>query len=576
MFTSTLFALALAPTLGSSAADVQSEDIFPEETFFFAQAENIDEVVKRFGDSAAWKTIGDGQPLDSMIQGMMAMMADDPDIDPSELSMPSEVGLCSYVSFDEDLGIEVPAYLLHIEFAGKPEMAKGVYENRLDEMTANGDVDFDKEEIRGREMIVVESSFEMPAMSDFMDMGGMMMPIGGDTDFMNDALSRVYMVRDGDRMLVGSDPIAIDGALGIIDGAKGKCLADNDEYQSLLDMIPEDGRDLKAMILTSEINPVVGPLAGPMIGPVMPIILELFGDIRGYGFWGDVANGSSVMELGVAMMIDGDRLGLIKLLDVSEPVGEIPAFVPEAAIGYSRMDFDFKGLVPTIRQILSSLPEGEAQQIEPMFEQFAPLLQGGLETLGPEIHVFAVETDSPFSPTRTTLAIPTSNAEALEQVFAMLAPAAGLMPRDFNGETIYSDPLDEFSQMAVGIGGGNLVVGQAEGVEAVLRSVGQKGLPKMEDTDSSRTVRRALPGKDLMGWGMMNLAKQFDPGQAMMMMPMLMGQGGMDMADLQDQMMPMMDIDEESMAEVFGSGWWFMESTDAGMIFRTGILAPGE
>jgi len=561
----------------TATADVRSEEIFPEETFFFARAEGIQAIVDRVGGSNTWKRFGDGASLESMVGGVMSMVMDDPDLGDSGFEMPSELAVGSYVSFNEDLGIEAPAYLVHVEFAGNPGIAESIFESRLRAMTDDGSIEFDREEIRGREMLVVESSLEMPGIDDLMDMDGMMMPIGGDVDFMNDALSSMYIVHDGDRLLLGSDPVGIDGALAVIDGAKNDCLADNDEFQALLDMIPEDGRDLMAMILTSELSPVVAPMAGPMVGAAMPIILELFGDIRGYGFWGELAGESSLMEFGVAMMIDGDRLGLVKLLDVSEPVGDIPAFVPDSAIAYSRMDFDFKNLVPTVRNLLSSLPEGEAQQIEPMFEQFAPLLGSGLNTLGPAMHVFAVETDSPFSPIRTTIAIPTSNAEALEQVFAMLAPAGGLMPRDFNGETIYSDPLDEFSQMAIGIGGGNLVIGESEGVEAVLRSVGQKGLPKMEDDPAGRIVRRALPDRDLMGWGVLDVAKMLKAQEGMFaMMPMMMGQAGIDIDDMNDRMPGVLAMDEDEITELAGPGWWYMESTDDGMIWRIGVLAPAE
>jgi hypothetical protein len=577
VFETTLIAMALATTGGSSLADVQAEDIFPETTFFVAQATNLDGVLKAFGQSPMFKSLGDGENFEDMLGPMYEQVGMGLGVAPEKVSLPSEFGLAAYVSFDEDLGIEVPAYLVYLEFDGNESMAKAVFEQRMEQMTVDAGARFEQEEMRGRDLMVVDSGFELPDM-DFMEQD-MMLPIGADQEFMNDALSTTYILRDGDRLLMCSEPIALDDALAIIDGGKGDSLADDDAYQSLLEMIPEGGRDLKAMILTGNIQPMIAPLfAGPMAGGILPIVQQVFGDIQGYAFWGDMGTDSSVVEGGVSILMDGDRMGLMKLLDTSRPVSEVPGFVPADATNYGRIDFEFKELVPTIREILASLPQGEAQQIEPMFEQFAPLIQSGLETLGPEIHVFTVETDSPFTPTRTTLAIPTSNAESLEQVFSMLAPAAGLMPRDFNGDTIYSDPLDEFSQMAIGIGAGNLVIGQSEGVEAVLRSAGQKDLPKMEGTTAVRAVTRALPAGDLMGWGVIDLGKQVETAQMMMdMMPLLLGQAQIDAAELQGQMLPMMmNIDEESISELFGPGWWYMSSDDRGMIFHAGVMDPAD
>ncbi|MDG2030495.1 MAG: hypothetical protein P8J45_05760 [Phycisphaerales bacterium] len=574
MFDCTLLALALASTNGANA-DLRGQDIFPKSTFLVAQAQNFEGVLDRFGNSRMWKLMGEGESLKDWMNSLTEGMAREYDLDQSKVGLPEYMGLSAYVSFNEDLGIEVPAYMIYVDFGDHTDMAKAVYDGRMNEMTADAATRFDKEEMRGRDMLVFESNFEMPQLDEFADDAGMMLPVGGDMDFVNDSLSSIYMIRDEARILIGSEPIALDDALSIIDGGKVKVLADNDEYQALMDMIPEGSRDMNAMILTKEIQPMIAPvIAGPMAAGVMPIVLELFGDIQGYGFWGDVATGSNMMELGVGMLMDGERRGLMKLIDVSRPVAEVPAFVPASALSYGRIDFDFKNLVPTIREIIASLPEGDAQQIEPMFEQFAPMIGAGFSTLGPEIHVFTVETDSPFTPTRTTISIPTSDAESLEQVFAMMAPAAGLMPRDFNGETIYSDPLDEFSQMAVGIGAGNLVIGQSEGVEAVLRSMGQKDLPKMESTPSVRSVTRSLPSGELMGWGVLD-SKQLATQQIMAALMPVMLEMTEEVAGIEDQMDQIMKMDAKDIADVLGPGWWYMKRTDSGMIFRGGVLEAG-
>ena len=575
MFEFSLLALALASTNGINA-DVRGEDIFPESTFAVAQVQNVEALLDRVGKSRMWQGLGDGESFEEWMKTLSDDMAGEYDLDPDQVGLPVYMGFSAYVSFNEDLGIEVPAYMAYVDFGDHEAMAEAVFEQRMQEMTTDAAARFEREEMRGREVVVFESDLELPNLDEFTDGAGMMMPVGGDMDFVNESLSSVYLIRDKAMILIGSEPIALDDALSIIDGGKSKVLADSDQYQSLMDMIPERSRDLNAMILTGQLQPMIAPLvAGPMAAGIMPIVLEVFGDVQGYGFWGDLATGSNAMELGVGMLMDDERRGLMKLVDVSRPVSDVPNFVPASALSYGRIDFDFKNVVPTIREILASLPEGEAQQIEPMFEQFAPMIGGGFSTLGPEVHVFTVETDSKFTPTRTTIAIPTSNAESLEQLFAMMAPAAGLMPRDFNGETIYTDPLDEFSQMAIGIGAGNLIIGQSEGVEAVLRSMGQKDLPKMATTPSVRSVTASLPSGELMGWGVVDPKQILNEQMMTSLMPMMVEMTE-DFAGMEDQMDRLMEKETKDMAKLLGPGWWYMKRTDRGMVFRAGVLESGD
>jgi hypothetical protein len=34
-------------------------------------------------------------------------------------------------------------------------------------------------------------------------------------------------------------------------------------------------------------------------------------------------------------------------------------------------------------------------------------------------------------------------------------------------------------------------------------------------------------------------------------------------------------MDPKDMSEILGPGWWYMKRTDAGMIFRAGVLEAG-
>ena len=83
----------------------------------------------------------------------------------------------------------------------------------------------------------------------------------------------------------------------------------------------------------------------------------------------------------------------MELVSLAKPMSDIPAYVSAEAVTYGRIDFDFKNLVPTIQQIIASLPEAQAAQIQPMLQMYAPMMQGSLETMGPEVHIFTTITD---------------------------------------------------------------------------------------------------------------------------------------------------------------------------------------
>ena len=166
MFDCTLLALALASTNGANA-DLRGQDIFPKSTFLVAQAQNFEGVLDRFGNSRMWKLMGEGESLKDWMNSLTEGMAREYDLDQSKVGLPEYMGLSAYVSFNEDLGIEVPAYMIYVDFGDHTDMAKAVYDGRMNEMTADAATRFDKEEMRGRDMLVFESNFEMPQLDEF-------------------------------------------------------------------------------------------------------------------------------------------------------------------------------------------------------------------------------------------------------------------------------------------------------------------------------------------------------------------------------------------------------------------------
>lgn len=568
-----IHSILLVPVL-FLGTEIDSIRMVPEDTFLFLECDDVRGTLDHFEESSLGKAFLDGKDLKAELAPLYKDIAEELGIKQGDVTLPNHAAVALFVTFNEDLGIEVPGYLALLTWDDDETLPRALFEQRVRDLSIDALKSFEREELRGREMIVIEEAFELPDFDAAAD--EMNLPLG-DWGHFSESLSTQYMIRDGGRLMLSSDPVALDDALRVIDGIKNKSLADNTDYQALEEMLPAGGNpDMKVMIITGPMAPLTDQLFAGPAAAAMPIMQELIGSLGGFGLWMSFATEGNVMEAGFNVLIDGEPRGILKLVDISRPGGDIPSYVPAEAVSYTRVNFDFKNLIPTIKRAVAALPEGEAAQIEPMLDQMAPMMQAGLETLGPEIHIFTTPTHSEFEPTRQTVAIPTSNGEAITQTLAMFAPMMGLVPRDFNGNTIYSDPLDEFNRMAIGVGAGSLLIGDIDGVEAVLRTAGQGDLPQLGRTNVARRVERSLPGGDLMLWGVVDLFKQAEAVQGMLaMMPMLLANADVDPGELQDMMEAGLgEIDAKRIQELFGPLWYYGKSTENGFQIRAGVMDP--
>ena len=543
------------------AGDVSSTDIMPKNSFMFFEADDLSGMLQRISKTPAGKMIFQGRDPNEMLKPMIADSLSERGIGLDDMRLPDHVAGALYWTFDDEIGVEVPAWIARIGWKNDEAMAKGIFEEIMSDLEDKADM----EELRGRDMIVFESKLELP------DVDAMMMeiapiPMMGDTSHMADAIRRVFVVRDGSELLMSSEPVSLDDALKIMDGGKGKMLTDSEAYEMLDGMVPVESADVTAVLLTKNFADEMKAVVGPMMGMATPLIQSAFGDIAGYGFWMKAASEGNLVEYGTNIGMNGEPVGLMELVSLAKPMSEIPAYVSAEAVTYGRIDFDFKNLVPTIQQIISSLPEAQAAQIQPMLQMYAPMMQGSLETMGPEVHIFTTITDDELAPTRMTMAIPTSDPESMNQLLSMFGPMMSMQPRDFKGDTIYSDPQSEFSRTAIGIGAGAVLFGDIDGVEAVLRSSGQSDLPTMARSKFARSAMTSadIPSGDLLAWGL------FDTARMIADIKDLEGSMAGNFADMVDPQ------DIEKFSKAIGPGWMYGKRVDNGLQFHFGYLEPAE
>jgi hypothetical protein len=555
------FLLAGSILCTPAADDVTSTDIMPENSFLFFEADDLSGMLERMSKTPAGKMIFKGKDPNEMLKPMIADSLSERGIELDDMRLPDHVAGALYWTFDDEIGVEVPAWMARVGWKDDEAMAKGIFEEIMSDLDDKAEM----EELRGRDMIVFESKLELPDM-DAMMMEVAPIPMMGDTSHMDDAIRRVFVVRDGSELLMSSEPVSLDDALKILDGGKGKMLSESEAYEMLDGMIPVESADLRAALLTSNFADEMKAVVGPMMGMATPLIQSAFGDIAGYGFWMKAASEGNLVEYGTNIGMNGEPVGLMELVSLAKPMSDIPAYVSAEAVTYGRIDFDFKNLVPTIQQIISSLPEAQAAQIQPMLQMYAPMMQGSLETMGPEVHIFTTITDDELAPTRMTMAIPTSDPESMNQLLSMFGPMMSMQPRDFKGDTIYSDPQSEFSRTAIGIGAGAVLFGDIDGVEAVLRSSGQSDLPTMARSKFARSAMASanFPSGDLLAWGL------FDTARMIADLKDLEGSMGFNFTAMVDSQ------DVKEFSKSIGPGWMYGKRVDNGLQFHFGYLEPAE
>jgi hypothetical protein len=156
--------------------------------------------------------------------------------------------------------------------------------------------------------------------------------------------------------------------------------------------------------------------------------------------------------------------------------------------------------------------------IKPQIDLYRPAMQAAFAAMGPEIHLWGVEAsaEDPMSGSTVTAIAMKNDKDSARAVmdFINLLPL-GLQSRDFNGMTIMSD---EFSPVAVGIGGGYMVVGETKSVEQALRAVDAKGEQGLAG-DAQFTASMATLGKDpVVGMAWWNLGRQMESTGRMLAM----------------------------------------------------------
>ncbi|MAH65199.1 MAG: hypothetical protein CMJ27_02235 [Phycisphaerae bacterium] len=581
--TSLLFATLLIPagaSLAHAAEDFTIADLAPEGTIFIIGGDGTGEMCGRFENNplgALWRTDAvQGSIAESfgeVLQDVTSEFAAD-GIDLEGMKWPTNLGFAVYTDLDEETGQSRAFVLGYGDWGAEADANGRMMESLMETWRKSDSIDLDSKEIRGREVMILEqiSEDDDPA-DDFGDMDDMMMMFGDPSEMAPD-LDTMYMVKDGGRMLMANDLLAIDDALAIFDGDDAKVLAGTDDWRTSMRQLGDP--EAYVLLRTGPLQDLLAPMFMGPLGMVEPMIGEMFGDVRGYGFGLEIPEdpGTASMVLSASILMPGDKTGLLGLMRNQDGLGSRPPkVIGEDAIAYGRMNVDFAGLMPLADQISAAIPMG-GEEADMMLEQFGPMLSPAFESLGPAMHVMTLKTGS-------TVLIPTSAPGKVQNMLAMFGPGMEMQPRDFLGETLWTGPDDGPSAC---IAGNWLLLGEADGVKQVVRGLNADAADQpIAEFGRFNDAIGLMPKGDVVGWGYVDTVEQyaasrenFDGMMAMLgeqdeFAPEMPIDGGalMDgVADLMETMTP------RELSRYAGPSVWSFSADDAGWVYRQWFLPP--
>ena len=438
--------------------------------------------------------------------------AKDAGVERDSISWPSSMGLAVMAGLDEELGVPTIQYVFFCDWAAEAEKAAKLCDAIIDRMQkdakANGG-EMKVEEVRGRRVMVAEmgdakagkegEGADGDGDEDEDDMGGfgMGMPDIGPR--------QVCITSDKGRLFAASSKETMDMLLGRVDGDHAKSVGDSATFKAATDLAGGT-QDVYVMLSTEAAKPLLAVLPQYML--VEPLVQRFFGNIKAWSFGLHAKDG--VLETCSGIYVPDGKVGLLSLLDAPSEPKPAPAVVPSDALSYGRMNVRFDRIVPMIDEAIGGLPPEQGDMIKPQIDMYRPAMTAAFAALGPEVHIWSTEPDAadPTSgSTVTAIAMKNDKASAAAvSDFINLLPL-GLQSRDFNGMTIMSD---EFAPVAIGLGGGYMVIGGVKQVEQTLRAVDAKGEAGLAGDKQYAAAFGAMSKEAVVGTAWFNLARQFE------------------------------------------------------------------
>lgn len=574
-------------------AQISIEHIAPENTVFVVGADNVEMTITRARQTKLWE-IWESDEFKELTEEFtdeftqhLAEMYKELGVEEGSLTPPTgPAGLAAYTVMNEETGRPELAMLLFADYGEDAEKFASLVDALLEKMQEDMDVEFEEDELLGRNVVVIEiqEQEEDDEDMDFDDFDPNPLP---GVDELTDKFSTLYYVRDGNRFFLGSELDGLQNALEAIDGEGPSVLADRDDFLSARAQLGES--DAYGLFMTRDFGSVVDVFdeSGMVRMMAGTTVQTLIGKVEALGF-GYRLNGSAAMvEQYATLYMPEGKEGIFALLDIETPRNELPSFIGADAISYSYLNFNFNGLVDFVREIVQSNPM-LGMQIGQNMPQIEEAIMGLCNPLGTKVHMYTT-LKQPIAADSLSIifAIECKDPEKFEEFIAEWGVGIGMEPRDFLGHRIYSydmflPGMGDGTSFALGLSGGYLFLGGTDGVEQALRSAGQNNLVGLGGDKEFHRALDSLDNDPMTSWGysdflasmaatleiqkfstedMIREMEEIDPEMAAELKAELLDEDGF-----------LQKLDIKYLSRFIGPAAWQVRSTEEGLIMTSYIL----
>lgn len=564
------------------------EDIAPKSTFLAIGVKDMGALAARFSQTPLAKLL-DEPSVKVLLESPDEVAAADArrkrladmGIDRDSVPWPGPVVAALFIERDVELDADGIGVLLCADYGKDADTAGKMVEAviaRAERETGRGTEQVDLGQ--GRRATVIP----LPVGDEPMGRGGRPRPRANPLDGLGQVAATpdsLYHFRDGSRFWFASTASALEDALAAAEGG-GNVLSAAEDWQGASAQLGTC--DAHALFFTSPLQPLVRPLlAGPM-GPMQPLIQKLFGDIRAWGFGLNIGGDLGMVELSSTVFVPGEKVGLVSLVSDGVALDAPPAMGGDDAVSYQRLNVRFDGIMKLLEDALAALPDMQAEQIAPILEQWGPGMRKAFGSIGPTMWSFTNAVPGSEGGTRSVTVMRCRDERAATALVALVAPTAGLMPRDFQGGQVYSG---DGVSVAIGLGASAVLYGDLAAVEQVMRAATDPSARSLAENPIYRRASSSVPSGPVSGWGYVDAVRTFDLNRRA-----ILAEDGMvgrmdravdrreDMLDLLPARLPasisaaLKDVDASLMSRYMGPIVYEIRPSDRGLAVRSWWLPP--
>ena len=510
-----------------AASELTLDKVAPEQTVLAVSFENLGEMMKRFEDNPAAEKF---MQMDDLKDPLMAQMPD-PMSDAWEAAMEDKslievaqdmrMGMVLFPVVDQETTAVTFGMTMYLDLGESAESLGKIWDEAMEESQSSmpDDMKMELMEMGDTEVIRIdiEQAEDMDEEEDpFGGRGrGRGRGMGMGLSMEDASPKRFFMVRVDENILVSSSRSQMQRMLDVLEGEDvDGGLGALDSWKGVNGFLGDSG--FRMVLLTNHLGEMMEAMGQPfMVNMAKPVVVAMFGRIDAIGFNMESAEAPALVTFNMGAWIPEGKSGLMKLMSRNSPREPIPGWLSADSVSYGRLNFDFEGVIPWLKDVINSNPMMAMQGGQAM-EQMEPMMQKFMDGMGSTVQM---SNSISYPLTAESLgniwAIDSKDAKSFTDTLSEMAPQMGFEPRDFQGHQIYSMNTGGMlpgmsSEIAIAVGGGEIYMGSMSSVEQALRSVGSSTADENAVAASFKPIESMFSSEPVVYWTVTDLARSMD------------------------------------------------------------------